>query len=212
MRYADYRFTRNYRRAVITEFRELFVGGFQVGIFLALVPSLTLTPKRRTMTRQSVVSIQKERLHGKALFQQMNDEYDFSNVTWTIQRYNKEITEAKAQEMLQAFLQWFSLAPMDSDDRWITMFQTDVEEAFHAFVLNTALYQDFCSRYLGYFFHHNPLVEEEGPAIESAARYTVESLMKEYGDDLHPMLQEWTTQFANKTYKVACVGPGGRCA
>lgn len=163
------------------------------------------------MASQTAALNKKDRPFGQELFHTMIDEYDFGNVTWTIQRYNKAISDAKAKEMLHAFLQWISLAPLNSDDRWITMFQTDVEEAFHSFVLNTALYQDFCTRYIGYFFHHNPVIEEEGPEIEAAAKYTVEALVKEYGEELHPMLKEWKIQFDMGTYEVACVGPGGSC-
>lgn len=163
------------------------------------------------MVSQAAVSMVKDRTYGKVLFQKMIEEYDFGNVTWTMQRYNNEIDDKNAAEILQAFLQWLSLAPLDSKNQWITMFQTEVEEAFHAFVLNTELYHDFCNRYLGYFFHHNPLVEEEGPEVQAAAKYTFEKLLAEYGDDLHPLLKKWKVQFDKGIYKIACVGPGDSC-
>jgi hypothetical protein len=148
---------------------------------------------------------------GKPLYDEMVSDFGYEQITWTMRRYNEGMSTERSEELLHAFLQWIALSPMDNGEKYITMFQTDVEEAFHCFVLNTALYQKFCDKFLGFFFHHNPLVEEEGPEVESAAKYTVELMEREYGDQLHPELKEWRKQFDAGTYKVACVGPGGHC-
>ena len=128
-----------------------------------------------------------------------------------MKRYNAEMSQERADELLDAFLQWMALAPLNSKDRYITMFQTDVEEAFHCFILNTALYKKFCDRFLEYFFHHKQRSDEEGAEVTAAAAFTVKSLEDAYGDNLHPELKEWKKQFDAGTYKVACVGPGGHC-
>ena len=148
---------------------------------------------------------------GKALYHNMRANFDFSLIRWTIRRYNPKITEDQADAMIDAFLQWFALAPLNTPTRYVVMFNTPVEEAFHNFVLNTRLYGKFCEQFLGYFFHHDPLTQENGPEVEPLARYTVDLLQDTYGEELSPLLRDWIQQFHDGTYHVACVGPGGHC-
>jgi hypothetical protein len=148
---------------------------------------------------------------GRNLYETMKQEFDFSQISWTIRRYNSEINEARSEELVDAFLQWVSLAPRNTNQQFITMFQGPVEEAFHCFVLNTRLYRSFCEKFLGYFLHHDPVIDENVPDIASAAEYTVNSLQAEFDVSLHPDLQDWCKQFVEGSYEVACVGPGGRC-
>lgn len=148
---------------------------------------------------------------GQPLYQEMVEKFDFSQITWTMTRYNKAMRAEEANELLHAFLQWFALIPANRANDYVVMLETPVEEAFHAFVLNTELYQRFCDKFLGYFFHHTPLREESGPEIDRLVRYTVELLEQHYGDNLHPAFRQWREQLDTGTYTVACVGPGGRC-
>ncbi|TMI99571.1 MAG: hypothetical protein E6G97_21890 [Alphaproteobacteria bacterium] len=150
-------------------------------------------------------------VYGKPLYDEMRNNFDYSQIVWTMSRYNDDMSEKRANDLLDAFLQWISLAPLNTRDRWITMFKTDVEEAFHCFVLNTRLYKQFCDKFLGFFFHHDPLVEESGPEIEAAAKFTVETLELCFGPDLNLELKDWRRQFDSGNYKVACAGPGGSC-
>ena len=154
-----------------------------------------------------------EIIYGKPLYEEMCRNFDFSQITWTMRRYNSEMTQERADELLDAFLQWISLAPLNSKekDQWVTMFKTDVEEAFHCFVLNTRLYNEFCEKFLGFFFHHDPLIEESGPEIEAAAAFTIDTLEFSFGDTLSPELKKWRKQFDDGSYEVACAGPGGSC-
>jgi hypothetical protein len=148
---------------------------------------------------------------GVVLYERMKREFDYSQINWTIRRYNDDIDEAQATELIDAFLQWISLAPLNTQENYLTMFQTPVEEAFHCFVLNTRLYQQFCDKFLGFFFHHDPVVDESGPEVVEVARYTVQTMQNSFGDGLHPELKDWKRQFEDETYTVACVGPGGHC-
>jgi hypothetical protein len=148
---------------------------------------------------------------GRELYRRMRREFDFSQIVWTMLRYNPEMTRERAEELLDAFLQWLALVPSNTENAYVVMFQTPVEEAFHSFVLNTRRYEEFCKRFLGFFFHHDPLIEESGPGVEKLARYTVETLRNEFGDELHPELRRWQAEFTAGTYKIACVGPGGSC-
>lgn len=149
--------------------------------------------------------------HGRELYAAMKSEFDYSQITWTMLRYNEGMTQTEAERLLDAFLQWISLAPLNSKDRFITMFKTPVEEAFHNFVLNTRLYRQFCDQFLPFFFHHDPIVSEAREDVHEWAKYTVELMEAEFGDDLSPELTLWRTQFDNGTYHVACAGPGGHC-
>jgi hypothetical protein len=148
---------------------------------------------------------------GRSLYEEMIKDFDYSQINWTIRRYNNSISETDANQMIDAFLQWISLTPFNTREIYMVMFKTPVEEAFHNFVLNTRIYQVFCQKFLGYFFHHDPMVQETGPEVERIAKYTVEMLEKTFGADLNPLLKEWRQQFDEGTYHVACAGPGGSC-
>lgn len=148
---------------------------------------------------------------GHALYDRMRTDFDYSQIVWTMLRYNDGVSRERAEALLDAFLQWVSLVPLNTPEAYVVMFKTPVEEAFHSFVLNTRLYDQFCNRFLGAFFHHDPLTEETGAEVEGLARYTVKLLEQEFGPSLHPELREWETQLSEGTYKVACVGPGGHC-
>ena len=89
------------------------------------------------MSNQSAVTIEQERPIGRELYEQMIDEFDYSAVTWTMKRYHAEMSQVRADELLDAFLQCLALAPLNSKDRYITMFQTVVDEAFILFIVNT---------------------------------------------------------------------------
>jgi hypothetical protein len=148
---------------------------------------------------------------GRVLYEEMVKDFDYSQINWTIRRYNNSISEADANQMIDAFLQWISLTPRNTREIYMVMFKTPVEEAFHNFVLNTRIYQVFCEKFLGYFFHHDPMVQETGPEVERIAKYTVEMLETNFGSDLNPLLKDWRRQFEDGTYHVACAGPGGSC-
>lgn len=150
-------------------------------------------------------------IKGRELYTAMRNDFDYSVVEWTIRRYNSDTDLPTSRAMVDAFLQWASLAPLNREDQQITMFVSPVEEAFHSFVLNTRLYQEFCDRFLGFFFHHEPLTDGNGPEVEALARRTVSLLQQEFGNELHPLLRDWVCAFENGNYVVACVGPGGHC-
>jgi hypothetical protein len=85
------------------------------------------------------------------------------------------------------------------------MLKTRVDDVFHAMILNTQFYQNFCERYFGFFIHHHPIGEEEvSGEIEAGVHYTVDLLEKTYGDALHPALHEWRNQIDKGVYVVSC--------
>jgi hypothetical protein len=149
--------------------------------------------------------------YGRDLYSAMKSDFDFSQIIWTMRRYNEAMSQEDAVRLLDAFLQWISLAPLNTKERFITMFQTPVEEAFHCFVLNTRLYRSFCDQFLPFFFHHDPIVSEAKEDVHEWAKYTVNLMEAEFGEELNPELKVWREQFDDGTYHVACAGPGGSC-
>lgn len=133
-------------------------------------------------------------------------EFDFHPVIRTaIQECGIE-NEERAQELLHAFLQWFSIVPFVNHDEVFVMLKTDVDQIFHAFVLNTRIYQDFCQRFVGQFIHHTPLDDSTAKSLESGVTYTVELLEKSYGSDLSPYLADWRNQLEMGAWVVSCPG------
>jgi hypothetical protein len=148
-------------------------------------------------------------LAGQELYGRMLQEFDYSQIVWTMMRYDARQTKEVSTLLVNSFLQWISLVPAIEDGN-IYVLKTPVEEAFHSFVLNTRHYNAFCQQFLGHFFHHDPVMEERAPQMQSGIRYTVELLEKHYGDSLLPPLKDWRSQLDSGTAQIACVGCGGK--
>ncbi len=157
----------------------------------------------RTVTAVTCVS------GGRELYCRMLSEFDYGPVVWTMTRYNEGMQKEEAFRLVKAFLQWVSLVPIVEASETYVMLKTPVEEAFHSFVLNTRAYEAFCSKFLGSFFHHDPLFEESAPQMNKAIEYTVRRLEQEYGDELEPALRDWRTLLNEGLARAACVGCKG---
>jgi hypothetical protein len=147
-------------------------------------------------------------LAGPELYDQMQRDFDYGPVIWTMMRYDERQTKESSNSLLNSFLQWIALVPAIETGKTYVMLKTPVEEAFHSFVLNTRHYGAFCERFLGYFFHHDPVTEERAPQMQGGVRYTVELLEKHYGDSLLQPLREWRRQLDDGSAQIACVGCG----
>ena len=120
-------------------------------------------------------------------------EYDFQPIIQTMVREHWAKSEGRAMVLLEAFLQWFLVANHSESDKPYVMFHGPVDRAFHAFVLNTERYADFCARYVGRFINHNPLDDElaSRAAQRGGIEYTIGLLQQAYGDKLHSELRRW---------------------
>jgi hypothetical protein len=130
----------------------------------------------------------RSRLHGKNLVQRLEADIDFLLVVRTAVIDCGVETAEKAMSAVDGFLQWFSVIPIsDRIDHYIMM-RGDVDRVWHAAILNTALYRQICTRYLGRFVHHesNLGCPRAGWVLE-----TVDLLEKEFGTDLHPEFLAW---------------------
>lgn len=157
----------------------------------------------------SVNTLSDERaLVGPQLFNRMLQEFDYGPIIWTMMRYDERQTEESSTSLLNSFLQWISLVPAIEPGNTYVMLKTPVEEAFHSFVLNTRHYGAFCEKFLGYFFHHDPVTEERAPQMVNGIRYTVELLERYYGESLLQPLRDWRGLLNEGTATIACVGCG----
>lgn len=128
-------------------------------------------------------------MQGKALYLRMREEFDFSPVLDTAVREVGVPTREKAKEILDAFLQWFSLIPMVNADKALQMLR-GVDKIWHAFILNTRLYREFCRRYVGFYVDHDPMdVNDSSLPKEQYAAFTLKLLKEEFGDEVQPSLE-----------------------
>ena len=138
---------------------------------------------------------------GSVMFERMKVEYNFDAVLRTAVEECGIDSESEAAYLLDAFLQWFSVIPARGKDAVYVMLKSDVDRIFHAFVLNTKSYREFCESYLGHFLDHTPV---EGDVAGNWVTYTVDLLKRHYGDELHPALQGWEDMVEAGSWRVSC--------
>jgi hypothetical protein len=136
------------------------------------------------------------RINSRELYYRMKRETDFSPIRDTASREYPDASSDKIAKWLDAFLQWFSLIPNLEPGERIQMLRT-VDRIWHAFVLNTKFYRDFCNRYIGCFVDHNPLDAEGDNLTKKAyAQRTLDLLEEQFGNETNEALlflhEEWT--------------------
>lgn len=102
--------------------------------------------------------------------------------------------ETTARHAFDGLLQWLAgHAVEEHPEHPYVMMNGEVDQAFHALILNTRSYLHFCRNFVGFFIHHTPLTDAVMPEhdILTGVDYTVNYLEKTYGKNLSPALQEW---------------------
>lgn len=150
-------------------------------------------------------------MYGQALCHEMKRMFDFAPILKTAVEDCGVRDETAARELLDAFLQWFSLLPTVRPGSAYVMLKTDIDAVFHAFVLNTAAYREFCMRFVGHFIDHHPIDEELKPYVDKGVGTTIAMLEEHFGDALHPALREWRHQVDTGAYAVSCGWLGTYC-
>lgn len=94
-------------------------------------------------------------------------------------------TEEDARALRIEFLRFFSIAFVS--DKQISPSPL-VDKFWHAFILHTRDYEDFCNRHLGHFFHHEPKdhTHTKSAADPSPGLYTkamIEEIFPTYDKD-----------------------------
>jgi hypothetical protein len=111
-----------------------------------------------------------------------------------MRRGNPQLIGRRADEALEGLLQWLAgHAAAPHHEQSYVMLLGDVDEAFHAFILNTRLYMRFCKEHVGFFIHHTPADEELAAELQAngSLRYTVNFLEDAFGESLSPSLCDW---------------------
>ncbi len=122
--------------------------------------------------------------------------------------------EVTAKRAFDGLLQWLAGHAVDEHpDHPYVMMNGDVDQAFHALILNTRSYLHFCRDYVGFFIHHTPLTDVvlAEHDILTGVDYTVDYLAKVYGENLSPVLQDWVRaheQGKLTATAVSCVSNG----
>lgn len=122
--------------------------------------------------------------------------------------------EVTAKRAFDGLLQWLAgHAVEEHPEHPYVMMNGEVDQAFHAFILNTRSYLHFCRNFVGFFIHHTPLTDAVMTEhdILTGVDYTVNYLKQAYGDNLAPALQDWVRahQQAELTASsVSCVSNG----
>lgn len=138
---------------------------------------------------------------GLPLYEGMKAGFDYDPVVRTAVDECNVPDAATARYLLDAFLQWIAALPGKAEGQMYVMLKCDVDRIFHAFVLNSALYREFCNEYMKHFIDHNPL---DGRGSRRAVEYTVAYLGHTYGDRLHPELAKWAGMLDVNAWRVSC--------
>lgn len=97
-----------------------------------------------------------------------------------------------ALHQIDACLQWMALAQFVEPNKMLVMFDRKIDNAFHAFVLNTRFYAGFCEKAFGSFLHHDPLDVQTTPIdeVKCGIEYTITSFKYVYGSGMNPLIAE----------------------
>ncbi len=127
---------------------------------------------------------------------------DFSVVIDTAVRECGVKTHERAHELLDAFLQWFALIPEATTIEPLQMLRS-VDRIWHAMILNTVFYREFCKEFVGGFVDHNPMdVVRDASGKRAYADHTLMLVERTYGDGANPAL------YALREDVTCCCGCG----
>lgn len=102
----------------------------------------------------------------------------------------------EATALLHALYQWLAATILLQGEEKLVMFSQNVDDAHHAFILNTRLYAQFCDEFMGKFIHHNPFDSDIAPVDEAweAINLTMHLLPDVFGntpeEGLSPFLSD----------------------
>jgi hypothetical protein len=148
---------------------------------------------------------------SQSIYFQMKREVKSAHVRFMIKSgWAKNKTEAKLR--LDAAIQWLAGHAVKRKDMYV-MLEGDVDDGLHTLILHTKWYANFCEKHIGFFIHHTPLDADMADKlkIQGAIKNTVDFLIKEFGEELNPLLRNWK-KLSDKgliaVTDVSCVGNG----
>jgi hypothetical protein len=126
-------------------------------------------------------------MDSEKLYYRMKSENDFTPILTTAVRECGVENLEHADRLLDAFLQWFSIIPSVKESQKLQMIR-EVDPIWHALILNTKFYRNFCSTYIGKFIDHDPTDVELEEGKEEYARFTLSLLRKTFSTNLNEHL------------------------
>lgn len=126
-------------------------------------------------------------MKGFNLYQLMKAENDFAPVIKTAVKECGVKDDETANLLLDGFLQLFSLIPKLGENDKLHMIKS-VDPIWHAFVLNTSFYREFCDKYIGFFVDHDPMDGNTEKSKRKVADYTLNLVKKEFGAQVSTQL------------------------
>lgn len=115
--------------------------------------------------------------------------------------------QIEALKIIDAFLQWMAMSQFIDEGKILVMFDRKIDKAFHAFVLNTRFYAQFCQDHFKAFLHHDPLDVQTTPVedVERGIEYTMKAFEDVYGTDLHPTIAKYVRQHKSRGLSVKAI-------
>lgn len=117
----------------------------------------------------------------------MKSENDFTPVLLTATRECGVRNVKKANQLLDAFLQWFSLIPLLQQGQKLQMIR-EIDPIWHSMILHTKFYRSFCRTYIGQFIDHDPTDVDIETSKTEYANFTLNLLEKTYGSAVNKYL------------------------
>lgn len=121
------------------------------------------------------------------LYEKMKTE-DFSAIIRTALLRSPKLDRQRAEELMDAFLQWVSCVPTLEEGQTHQMLRS-VDLLWEAFLLNSREYRAFCQKHVGFYVDHDALDVQE-PEIDKVvyARDTLKRIRSAFGDSVNPEL------------------------
>lgn len=140
-------------------------------------------------------------MNTQKIYSDMKSENDFTQIIKTCLNECGVKNKKLAYNLLDAFLQWFALIPMLKQNEKLQMIR-EIDPIWHAMILNTKFYREFCNKYVGHYVDHDPtdVGIEEGK--EEYARFTLKLLEQEYPTNINKYL------YFLEQGATCCVGSG----
>lgn len=134
-----------------------------------------------------------ETLHKAGLLQQiditdnLNDLYkrisDY-DLSFVVERLvdNDGYTREKAMKLVEELKKFLFICIVEND-KPIAMLSSEVDDAWHNFILFTKEYQNFCFEIAGRFLHHSPFSKDtDKSTIQRSGRNFIKAYKKYFGD------------------------------
>jgi hypothetical protein len=124
--------------------------------------------------------------------------FDHSAAVDLMRREHPVLSTEEIYAAFDGWLQWMAGHAVDPHQmNTYVMLLGPVDEAFHASVLCTRKYMEFCRTEVGFFIHHTPVSAEEALELaeDGSIEYTIRFLREQFGGQLAPVLQQWGEDF-----------------